>query len=219
MVYDGKAVADAPLHRVDNVTVHPPSGDLFVCEDADDLQICLITGEREVAPFVQVSGPLHVRAGDLNSELTGATFDPEGKHMFFSSQRGALLGMTFMVSGPFRRREPRKPPLLPAAAPTPLALRAKSAARLSTVRRDGLKVSLDADQTGRYELRLRAGGVTLARASRTVTTLGRTSVRLRPVRGFAAASRRLRGRRVAAEIVATQGRRRVTRPFTLTRGS
>jgi hypothetical protein len=219
VVYDGKAGGDAPLHRVDNITVHPPSGDLYVCEDADDLQICLITGEREVAPFVQLSGPLHKREGDLNSELTGVTFDPMGRRLFFSSQRGALLGMTFMVSGPFRTRDPRKPPLLPAAAPTPLAVRAKPAARLASVRRDGLKVSVDVDQTGRYELRLRAGGVTLARASPTVRTLGRASVRLRPVPGFAAAARRLQGRRVAAQLVVTHGGRRVTRPLTLTRGA
>ncbi|HEX6389157.1 MAG TPA: alkaline phosphatase PhoX, partial [Solirubrobacteraceae bacterium] len=144
VVYDGKAGADAPLHRVDNLTAHPASGDLFVCEDADDLQICLITGERVVAPFAQLSGPLHRREGDLNSELTGVTFDPDGRHLFFTSQRGALLGMTFMVSGPFRTRDPRRPPLLPAAAPSPLALRAKPAARVASVRRDGLVVSVDA---------------------------------------------------------------------------
>jgi len=217
IVYDGKAVADAPLHRVDNVTVHPSSGDLFVCEDADDLQICLITGEREVAPFAQLSGPLHIRDEETTSEMTGVTFDPAGRHLFFSSQRG-LFGMTFMVSGPFRTRDPRRPPMLPAAAPSPLAVRVKPAARLATVRREGLTASVDADRAGRYELRLRAGGVTLARASRTVGAAGRVRVRLRPVSGFSAAARRLRGRRVAASVVVIEGRRRVTRPVTLTRG-
>ncbi len=218
VVYDGRAATDAPLHRVDNVTAHPSSGDLFVCEDADDLQICLITGEREVAPFAQVSGPLHTRAGDTNSEMTGVTFDPLGRHLFFSSQRGGLLGMTFMVSGPFRTRDPRRPPMVSAGAAVALAVRVKPAARLATVRREGLKVSVDADRAGRYELRLRAGGRTLASARRTVARSGRVTVRLRPTPSFAAAARRLRGRRVAAHVVVIEGGRRVTRPVVLTRG-
>src|SRR4029078_2678422 len=32
----------APLHAPDNVTVHAPTGDIYVAEDADDLQLVLL---------------------------------------------------------------------------------------------------------------------------------------------------------------------------------
>jgi hypothetical protein len=46
------------------------------------------------------------------TELTGPAFSPSGKRLYFSSQRGARLGMTFEVRGPFRT----KPPVIAAAA-------------------------------------------------------------------------------------------------------
>ena len=40
VIYDGLgANAADPLHEPDNVTVHDPTGDLFVAEDADDVQL------------------------------------------------------------------------------------------------------------------------------------------------------------------------------------
>ena len=220
VLYDGKQLGDrAPLHRVDNVTAHPSSGDLYVCEDADDLQICLITGDREVAPFAQLSGPLHVNAQE--SEMTGVTFDPSGRRMYFSSQRGGVVGMTFEVTGPFRTVEPRRPPKAAAAAPDAgnvIGLRAKPAARVSTVRRDGLKVSVDADRAGTYSVRLKAGDTTIASARRAVTAAGRVELRVRKRPGFDAAVRKLRGRRLALTLEVAQGGRRATRPITLTRG-
>ncbi|MBK5232677.1 MAG: DUF839 domain-containing protein [Thermoleophilia bacterium] len=99
VIYDGVALGpDAPLHDTDNVTVSPISGDLFVAEDGDDLQVCLISTEGEVAPFVQLPGVAHE-----NSELTGPVFDPTGKRFYFSSQRAAPSGTIFEISGPFRR--------------------------------------------------------------------------------------------------------------------
>ena len=44
LAYDDNA-PDAPLHGVDNVTV-ARSGDLYVAEDGDDMQVCLITRPR-----------------------------------------------------------------------------------------------------------------------------------------------------------------------------
>jgi len=102
VLYDGQAIPDAPLHDVDNVTVHQRSGDLFVCEDADDLQLCLITPQREVAAFLQLTGP-QTGTGDARTEVTGVTFDPAGDRLYFSSQRQFGPGVTFEVSGPFRR--------------------------------------------------------------------------------------------------------------------
>lgn len=214
LLYDGVALGDeAPLRDPDQLNAHPTSGDLYVCEDADDLQIVMITQEREVAPFVQLSGPLH-QAG---TELAGTTFDPSGRRLYFSSQRGGTGGLTYEVTGPFREILPRRPIVRPQAVPRPLLVRAKPAARLATVRRHGLPVSVVADKAGTYVASLRVGSVTAARATVKTTGAGTRRVRLKPVPLSAAARGRLRGRRVAAQILVTQGGRRATLPITLTR--
>jgi hypothetical protein len=43
-------------------------------------------------------------AGQGGSELTGPAFSPDGKRLYFSSQRGGPTGqgITYEVSGPFR---------------------------------------------------------------------------------------------------------------------
>ena len=102
VLYDGVALGEAaPLHDTDNVTVSPVSGDLFVCEDADDLQVCLISTEGEAAAFLQLPGPEHA-----NSELTGPVFDPTGRRFYVASQRAAGGGVIFEIKGPFRRTRP-----------------------------------------------------------------------------------------------------------------
>jgi secreted PhoX family phosphatase len=212
LLYDGKALGDsAPLHDPDQLNAHPASGDLYVCEDADDLQIVMITLEREVAPFVQLSGPLH----QSGTELAGTTFDPAGKRLYFSSQRGGLGGLTYEVTGPFREVLPRRP-IMQVTAPSPLLLRAKAAARLATVRREGIVASVGADRAGTYAVTLRARGVTVARGSARAKAAGTLRVRLKPVRLGPTALGRLRGRRVTAQLTLTQGKRRATRPLTLT---
>src|SRR3954454_8812056 len=86
VLYDHAATPQAPLSGVDNITAHATSGDLFVCEDGGNMEICIIaptpTGDWEVAPFVRV-------IGQSSSELTGAAFSPGGTRMYFSSQRGS----------------------------------------------------------------------------------------------------------------------------------
>jgi len=231
LVYDGVVLGDGgPLKDPDAICVHPPSGDLFVGEDADDLQIVLITAERTAAPFLQLGGSLHAAA----TEVAGVTFDPGGQRLYFSSQRGGIGGgMTFEVSGPFRRPavpgSAIPPALAPALAPAPgarpprpLAIRAKPVARVTTIRRDGLLVSIDADRAATYRVRLtaRVGGrnVTLARAERRVTQAGPQRLRLRVPVSARDEFARLRGRRVDAQIVVTSGSRRATRPIVLARG-
>ncbi|HEX2134186.1 MAG TPA: alkaline phosphatase PhoX [Actinophytocola sp.] len=89
---------DSPLSGVDNVT-GAASGDLFVAEDGDNMEICVITPDGVVAPFVRVEG-------HSNSEITGPAFSPDGTRLYFSSQRGpsgqSADGVTFEVTGPFR---------------------------------------------------------------------------------------------------------------------
>lgn len=114
VLYDGVALGDdAPLNDCDNVTVSPISGDLYVCEDAGDLQVCIISTEGEAAAFVQLSEEDHGQ-----SELTGPVFDPTGSRLYFASQRAkfpedaSALGIIYEVTGPFRktRRDPDPPP-------------------------------------------------------------------------------------------------------------
>jgi len=97
VLYDAATYPNAPLRGVDNVTVSQ-ARELFICEDGDDLQLCLLTQDRKVTPFLQVMG----HAG---SELAGAAFSPDGKRLYFSSQRGSdRRGVTYEVKGPFRTR-------------------------------------------------------------------------------------------------------------------
>ena len=99
VLYDGSG----PLRGVDNVTV-APSGDLYVAEDGDDMELVLITERGASTPIAQV-----VRQGHGGSEVTGPAFSPDGTRLYFSSQRGPEGGVTFEVTGPFEH---------PAAEPT-----------------------------------------------------------------------------------------------------
>ncbi|WP_163863306.1 alkaline phosphatase PhoX [Myxococcus eversor] len=100
LIYATSLYPGSPLSGVDNVVVSR-SGDLFVAEDGGNLEICLITPgpQRIVASFLRVQG----HAG---SELTGPAFSPDGRRLYFSSQRGTTnslnAGVTFEVTGPFR---------------------------------------------------------------------------------------------------------------------
>ncbi|MCY1017272.1 alkaline phosphatase PhoX [Pyxidicoccus sp. MSG2] len=99
VIYDDLS-STSPLTGVDNVTVSR-SGDLYVAEDGGNMEICIITPgpNRVVAPFIRL-------VGHDSSEITGPAFSPDGRRLYFSSQRGVTGmddgGMTFEVSGPFR---------------------------------------------------------------------------------------------------------------------
>ncbi|MGW0559700.1 alkaline phosphatase PhoX [Streptomyces sp. NPDC003016] len=99
LAYDDSLVSGtAPLTGVDNVT-GTSSGDLFVAEDGGTMEICLITPDDVVAPFLRIDG-------QSGSEITGPAFSPDGKRLYFSSQRGtsgsSSGGITYEVTGPFR---------------------------------------------------------------------------------------------------------------------
>ncbi|MCG5212306.1 PhoX family protein [Streptosporangium sp. KLBMP 9127] len=76
-------------------------GDRYVAEDGGIMEINVITPEGVVAPFMRLSG--HGR-----SKITGPAFTPDGRRLYFSSQRGAsgasagTGGVTYEVTGPFR---------------------------------------------------------------------------------------------------------------------
>ncbi|MGW6966721.1 alkaline phosphatase PhoX [Streptomyces zaomyceticus] len=100
LAYDDSLVSGggAPLTGVDNVT-GTSSGDLFVAEDGGNMEICVITPDDVVAPFLRISG-------QSSSEITGPAFSPDGSRLYFSSQRGtsgsSSGGITYEVTGPFR---------------------------------------------------------------------------------------------------------------------
>ncbi|MFI0356420.1 alkaline phosphatase PhoX [Actinomadura sp. 9N407] len=103
LTYDDDLVTggEPPLSGVDNIT-GTSSGDLYVAEDGDDMEINLITPEGTVAPFLRLNG-------HDDSEITGPAFSPDGSRLYFSSQRGksgfiaGTDGYTYEVTGPFRR--------------------------------------------------------------------------------------------------------------------
>ena len=102
VIYDAAQLGlAAPLREPDNVTVHENSGDLYVAEDDDDIQLVILADEaggRVAAPFLQF-------AGHDGSEVAGPTFSPDGSRLYVSSQRGFDGdGLTFEITGPFRRR-------------------------------------------------------------------------------------------------------------------
>ncbi|MFJ1574930.1 alkaline phosphatase PhoX [Streptomyces sp. NPDC088182] len=99
LAYDDSLVSGtAPLTGVDNVT-GSSSGDLFVAEDGGNMEICVITPDDVVAPFLRIGG-------QSGSEITGPAFSPDGRRLYFSSQRGtsgsSSGGITYEVTGPFR---------------------------------------------------------------------------------------------------------------------
>jgi hypothetical protein len=90
VVYDAATVTDPVLRGVDNITVSP-TGELYVAEDGDNMQIVLIDGSR-VEAVVEVTGV-------ENSEMVGPAFSPDGTRLYFSSQRNP--GRTYEVTGPW----------------------------------------------------------------------------------------------------------------------
>lgn len=104
VVYDGLASRSAPLIRVDQLTAGP-GGEVFVCEDiaTEEIDIGVIDSRGRASRFLSATGPQH-----QGSELTGVTFDPSGRRMYFASQRaggseGAVgPGAIYEVAGPFR---------------------------------------------------------------------------------------------------------------------
>ncbi len=70
LAYDDSLVTSgtAPLTGVDNVT-GSASGDLFVAEDGGNMEICVITPDDVIAPFLRIDG-------QSGSEITGPAFSP-----------------------------------------------------------------------------------------------------------------------------------------------
>jgi secreted PhoX family phosphatase len=104
VLYDAADYASPVLTGVDNVIVSR-SGDIFVAEDGGNMELVMITPEGVITPFLQATGPQHGVAVDglpTTSEICSITFSPNGRRLYFSSERGFGVGITYEVTGPFR---------------------------------------------------------------------------------------------------------------------
>ena len=115
VLYDATAVGpDAPLSGVDNITVSP-SGDIFVCEDGRDHDICMITPGFEISRFLKLDPTMHSGPPEgspfAGNETVGVVFNPAGTRMYFGAQRSFAVagnrnlpaGVVYEVTGPFRQ--------------------------------------------------------------------------------------------------------------------
>ncbi|HHH31441.1 MAG TPA: DUF839 domain-containing protein [Polyangiaceae bacterium] len=97
LTYDATSARDPMLTGVDNLCCSP-RGELVVAEDAGDMQLVAVSLDGSLRPLLQIEG-------HDGSEITGPAFDPSGRRLYFSSQRGATGrsedGVTYEVTGPF----------------------------------------------------------------------------------------------------------------------
>jgi len=95
ILYDAKESLTPILTGVDNITVSQ-QGDIYVAEDGGDLQIVVIDKQGGLYPIVQLEG-------HDGSEITGVAFSPDGKRLYFSSQRGTTglseNGISYEIQG------------------------------------------------------------------------------------------------------------------------
>ena len=114
ILYDDSTTADAPLSGVDNITVSP-SGDIYVCEDGADHDVCMITPDFEISRFLKLDPVMHSGPPEgtpfAGNETVGVVFNPRGTRMYFGAQRSFAVagipelpaGVVYEVSGPFRQ--------------------------------------------------------------------------------------------------------------------
>lgn len=95
LLYDRSTDPIGKLSGVDNIAV-TERGELLVAEDGGNMELVMLTLDGIGLPLLRVEG-------QPGSELTGPAFDPSGRRLYFSSQRGADgRGITYEVRGPFR---------------------------------------------------------------------------------------------------------------------
>jgi uncharacterized protein len=228
LIYDEAAVGpDAPLSGVDNITVSP-SGDIYVCEDGRDHDICLITPGFEVARFLKLDPDLHSGPPEPSpvkgNETVGVVFDPSGERMYFGAQRSFGVGgneqipagVVYEVTGPFRGAPgPGTGGNPPGGVPGQPQLWVQSRRRARRFLREGLPVRLDLPEPMGVDAVLRASyrgadgrrrWTRIGTASPSVALNGKATIRLDPA---GRVRRVLRGRRrvgAKLKVVATNGR-------------
>ncbi len=88
------------LKGVDNLWFDKRTGALFVAEDGGDMEVVMLSAQNQTKAIIRLPD-------QKSSEITGPCFSPDGKRLYFSSQRGPVgtlglpLGITYEVTGPF----------------------------------------------------------------------------------------------------------------------
>lgn len=201
VLYDKALAGDgSPLKSVDNLCVSR-AGDIYVCEDGDTFEICLISPERRVQTFVRLSPEVHGQPG--TNETTGVVFDPSGRRMYFGVQRSFGTGAVYEVRGPFRG-----PGDVPDRVPPGGRIAVARAARQATVAQRGLRLRLRLSEPAQVRASLYSeGGRLVARHESTVALHDGVVLRLRPADRVPT-----RGRaRLVVRLVDASGNRRVLR--------
>src|SRR5215213_3010992 len=103
ILYDRAALGDAaPLSGVDNITVSQ-AGDVYVCEDGADHDICMITPDFEIARFLKADPQKHAGPPPpsplAGNEAVGVVFSPAGDRMYFGMQRSFPVGVDALPAG------------------------------------------------------------------------------------------------------------------------
>jgi hypothetical protein len=132
VLYEASEHISPVLSGVDNVAMSS-AHDLYVAEDGGNLEVCVITPDRAVAPVVRMTGGQHgFDSGTpvpLMSEVTGLALSPDGNRLYFNSERGMGLGglpvgpgpgILYEVTGPFRGGSLVAAPTGPAERQTPV---------------------------------------------------------------------------------------------------
>jgi hypothetical protein len=221
-VYDRAAAgSDAPLSGVDNLTVSR-AGEIFVCEDGGNMEICVIEPDGTVAPFLRLTGEAAVGLPSLGNEMSGVIFAPNGERMYFAAQRAYGFGAIYEVSGPFRAAAGarRAGPGAPVAGhvttragdPAGLRVRLRRRISLAALRRRGLLVEVRLDAPAALRVALRTDDLRRVPGRRGSTERPHTVTLDR--RRIAARAGRLRLR---LRVSAAEARRlrRAARPVTL----
>jgi hypothetical protein len=212
-----------PLRGVDNLTVSR-AGEIFVCEDGDDMEICVIDPDGTVAPFLRLVGDAAEGLPTRGNELAGVVFDPAGRRMYFAAQRAFGFGVVYEVSGPFRGAGAAAAPprsdgfadvwFFSASVPRP-RVRAPRRISLAKLRRRGLTVDIGFPEPAEFLVALRTDDLAREPGKRGSTvrprtvTLDRARTRDGRVRlGLSAAeARRLRAVAPATAHVAVTAQR------------
>lgn len=95
ILYDAQESLTPILTGVDNLIVSQ-NGTIYVAEDGGDMQIIVLDRSGQLYPVAQLSAHTH-------SEITGLAFSPDGKRLYFSSQRGesgrSKDGISYEIQG------------------------------------------------------------------------------------------------------------------------
>jgi uncharacterized protein len=173
-----EASPGTPLRGVDNLTVSR-AGEIFVCEDGDDMEICVIDPDGTVAPFLRLVGEAAEGLPTRGNELAGVVFDPSGGRMYFAAQRAFGFGVVYEVSGPFRGAgappapAPTAVSLLSAGAPLP-RVRAPRRMSLAGLRRRGVEVEIEFPEPAEFLVALRTDDLAREPGKRGSTVRPRT---------------------------------------------